>query len=269
MTRPLLSFIHITDTHIHSNPNFTGQFVDFSSRLTVAQMIDHINALPFHIDFILHTGDIMTDPDRNEDYLIAKDILKEINYPIYYVTGNHDRSHGIRQYLMGQDLPPVSPPNLDYTTDINGVQLVCLDSNCQQNGSHWGKIDDKQLAWLNQVCSAEDDRPLVVAIHHHVLPLETPWLDAIVLKNGEAVHKILLKAKNRLRGVFYGHIHENTVTVRDGISYYSGVSSWFQTRTWFGQEKPSNDPLLRETGFNVVTVTERDTFVRRYRFPLL
>ena len=36
-------------------------------------------------------------------------------------------------------------------------------------------------------------------------------LDPIVLRNGEALHKILLKAKDRLRGVFYGHIHENTV----------------------------------------------------------
>lgn len=269
MTRPLLSFIHLTDTHIHTNPNFTGPFVDFSSRLAVTQTINHINALPFHIDFILHTGDIMTDPDRNEDYLIAKDILKAIKYPIYYVTGNHDRSGGIRQYLLDQELPQISPQNLDYTIDVNSVQLICLDSNSQQVGSHWGKIDDTQLAWLDRLCSADDNRSLIVGIHHHVLPLQTPWLDEIVLKNGDQVHEVLLKAKHRLRGVFYGHIHENTVTVRDGISYYSGVSTWFQTRTWYAQDKADNDPLLREPGFNVVTLTERDTYVRRYRFPLL
>ena len=35
-----------------------------------------------------------------------------------------------------------------------------------------------------------------------------------------------------------------------------------------GKRPPSNDPLLREPGFNVVTLTEQDTFVRRYRIPV-
>jgi 3',5'-cyclic-AMP phosphodiesterase len=106
-----------------------------------------------------------------------------------------------------------------------------------------------------------------VAVHHHPLPLYAPWLDGIVMTNGEDLHRVLLKARHRLRGVFYGHIHESVVTVRDGISYYSVLSGWFQTRTWHNQVIPQNEPL-HFPGFNVVTLTEQDTFVRYYRVKM-
>ena len=104
-------------------------------------------------------------------------------------------------------------------------------------------------------------------MHHHVLPMGAPWSDTIVLTNGPELHSTLLSARHRLRGVFYGHIHENMVTVRDGISYYSVRSGWFQSRTWYGQSKPLLEPLYFP-GFNLVTLTEQDTFVRQYRVGL-
>ncbi len=88
----------------------------------------------------------------------------------------------------------------------------------------------------------------------------------MVLTNGLDLHGILLKAKQRLRGVFYGHIHETIVTTRDGITYYSVQSGWFQTRTWYGQANPARD-LTQYPGFNLVTLTDRDTFVRPLRVP--
>ena len=57
------------------------------------------------------------------------------------------------------------------------------------------------------------------------------------------------------------------VTVRDGISYYSVLSGWFQTRTWHNQQDAMNAPLYNP-GFNVVTLTARDTFVRYYRVKM-
>ena len=85
-----------------------------------------------------------------------------------------------------------------------------------------------------------------------------------MLENGIELHQRLLDVRHRLRGVFYGHIHESMVTVRDGISYYSVPSGWFQTQTWPDQEEPTGDPNS-QPGFNLVTLTETDTFIRQYR----
>ena len=129
-----------------------------------------------------------------------------------------------------------------------------------------GELAAEQLQWLDALCSAEDQRPLVVGIHHNMLPTHAPWLDHMTVRQGEEAHRILKQAQSRIRGVFFGHIHENTVTVRDGIAYYSALSGWFQTRTWHDAPAPERDPL-DIPGFNLVTLTQQETFVRFYRIP--
>lgn len=258
----MLTFVQISDTHIHADPAYTGNFVPFTSRESVAEMVNQLNTLPFQVDFVLHTGDVMTDPAQPEDYLIARSLLSLIRYPVYYLPGNHDRPEAMQRFLLQTD-PLAVTRKMDYQFVVNGVQVVCLDSHMPDTAA--GHLDDTQLEWLDSICAAVDDRPLVVALHHHALPLLSPWLDSIALDNGEALHRVLLQARTRLRGVFYGHIHENTATTRDGITYYSALSGWFQTRTWPGQSEPFHDPMV-EPGFNVVTLTASDTFVRFYRF---
>ena len=174
MTKPLLSFVQITDTHIYADPNAKGEFVDFNSRLTVAQTISAINTLPMHVDFVLHTGDVMTDPEKDTDYLIAKDILKSIKYPVHYLVGNHDRSYGLQRYLVKREHDDITT-HYDYEMDINGVQVICIDSSSHHANVHSGYLEDSQLRWLTKLCNADDDRPLVVALHHHVLPLHASW----------------------------------------------------------------------------------------------
>lgn len=265
MPERLLTFVHISDTHIHSDPTYTGELVSFTSRASVNNLIQHINDLPFPVDFILHTGDVMTDPVQVEEYHVAREILGNLRAPVYYVPGNHDTPEMLQVGLLGRDLNLAKRPYY-YEFEVNGVQIVCLDSSIY--GGHAGFIDERQLSWLDDICSTPDSRPLVVGVHHHILPLEAPWLDNIMMTNGIEVHHTLLKAKNRLRGVFFGHIHENTITIRDGISYISTLSSWFQTRTWYGQTDPGRDPVV-DPGFNVVTLTKADTLIRGYRLPKL
>lgn len=257
-----LTFVHISDTHIHKQPNYTGNFINFSSRPSVKELVRQINALPFHVDFVLHTGDIMNDPERDLDYIVARELLEAITAPIYYLPGNHDRPEGIQRVLLGREDSEITP-RVDYVIEKEGVQIVCIDSTMP--GSAAGVIEPGQLAWLEEMLLPEDMRPLIVALHHHPLASGAPWLDEIVLTNGVELHNVLLKAKHRLRGVFYGHIHEDMMTIRDGITYISVRSSWFQTRTWYGQTQPVND-AHHDPSFNVVTVTDTDTFVRRHHF---
>lgn len=260
----LLTFVHISDTHIHADPNYKSEFVDYPARPRVEEMIRQINALEVSIDFVLHTGDIMTDPERAEDYAVAREVMAELRYPVYYIPGNHDRTALVQQVMLGRAEDAITP-YLDYTFDHNGVQFICLDSS--EPGNAIGKLAEPQLKWLAANCKPDDPRPLVVAVHHNPLPTRAPWLDIMTLRQGAELHDILKPARARIRGVFFGHIHEHTVTVRDGIAYYSSLSGWFQTRTWFDAQAPARDPL-DIPGFNLVTLTKQDTFVRFYRTPL-
>lgn len=268
MPKPLLTFVHLSDTHIHTDPDHTNSHTDFSSRYPVQRLIETVNSLPMDIDFVMHTGDITHHPETPEHYHEARKILSTIEKPVYYVPGNHDNVAMFQHDFLGMADDKVTP-HLDYEFEVNGVQMIMLDSHISPDkpNNHNGMLDGEQLQWLAELCAKDDDRPLVVGLHHHPIPMGAPWLDTLVLANGDALHAILLQARDRLRGVFYGHIHESVVTVRDGISYYSVQSGWFQTRTWHGAASPEKDNL-QEPGFNVVTLTDRDTFIRFHRVTL-
>ena len=50
--------------------------------------------------------------------------------------------------------------------------------------------------------------------------------------DGEDVHQALLPARERMRGVFYGHVHQTMQTVRDGILYVAVASTFAQFSSW-------------------------------------
>lgn len=277
MPEILLQFVQLSDTHLLM-PGVQPYFGDIDEELDLyarqilalpyhpAQAaeaaIREINALPLQIDFVLHTGDIGNDLKKPEEYVFMRDLFARLKYPIYYLPGNHDDVGLVQSVLQGRG----ASDSFEYEFERNGVQIACLDSN-GTHPPHSGWLDDRQLAWLEAICMAEDDRPLVVALHHHPIPIDVPWLDNLALLNSDAMHHILLKAKHRLRGVFYGHIHHSIDVLRDGILYSAARSAYSQFVGWPGMEVASLEEGA-QSGFNVVTIQADTTYVRRHRYAV-
>ncbi|MEZ4667108.1 MAG: metallophosphoesterase [Anaerolineae bacterium] len=260
MFSPLLTFVQISDTHISPDPEYGKNHSAYGTQTSARALVKAVNALDFPIDFVLHTGDVVYDPVA-EAYQTAKDILGELRFPTYYLAGNHDHPLELQRQLLGSDKPQSS---FHYTFEINGVQIICLDSNGPAEPPR-GNIIPEQLTWLDSLCSADDNRPLVVAVHHHALPVGSPWLDDYMRTiNGETLHTVLQKSRHRLRGVFFGHVHQNIQMLKDGILYTSALSSWCQFHSWPGLADTVDD--TGEPGFNVISLTRDQTFIRRWQF---
>jgi len=259
-----LTFVHVSDSHLATDPAWSGPLTDILPRPGAEALLREIAALPLPIDFVLHTGDVHSDPERPEEYRQAADLYRQLRMPVYFLPGNHDRSDWLQQELMGIDEPAAQA---DQEFEIGGVQFLLLDSSAPGVDEHYGWLEAEQLDWLAQRCAADDPRPLVVALHHNPLSLGVSWSEELILRNGEALHEVLTLARHRLRLVLYGHIHESVLTLRDGIAYHSVRGSWFQLRTWYGQASLGTEPL-QWPGYNLVTLTERDTFVRHCRLRL-
>lgn len=260
----LLTFIHISDSHLSGDPAYTFQHANFPPLAGARALVKRINDLPFTPDFILHTGDVVYDPDPDPaSYALAREVFRTLKYPVHYLVGNHDESEMLQRILL--DKTPVTP--FDYEFEINGVQIVCVDSNRPAKLPR-GRVSDEQLDWLRRVCRPADPRPLIVAVHHNPLAVGIPWWDDFMrLENGDDFHAALLPARDRLRGVFFGHVHQNTETYRDGILYSSVVSSWYQIFTMPGQTETIYD-REGQPGFNIVTLTRDRTFIRRCTFTV-
>lgn len=262
-----LVFVQISDTHIHPDPAYAGEhdFVPprYSTQLGAKLLVEQVNALPFTPDFILHSGDVAYDPIP-EAYEIAHDILSALKVPVYYVVGNHDDSAAMQEILLGRSPAQLILP-YHYQFEAKGVQIAVFDSNGTTDVPR-GLITDDQLAFLDRICSADDDRPLVLITHHNP-QMDIPWLDDFMgIQNTDAMHAIIKKAAHRLRGVFFGHVHQAVDYVRDGVAYHSAASGWCQFHAYPGMvtTTPNFDS---QPGFNLVRITRDSTFVRRYRYP--
>lgn len=263
MQEPLVTFLHISDTHIHSNSNHTRDFAQYPPNWGARALVETINNLPFSVDFVLHTGDVVYDPVP-EMYTTARDILSGLKYPVHYVAGNHDAAGALQNTLIQKGDVGLQ---VNYTFEVNGVQFAIVDSNGAATPPA-GHFTESQLEWISDVCSADDPRPLVIATHHNVLQSGIPWLDDYMsVKNWDEFHHAILPAKRRIRGVFFGHVHQHIDMVRDGILYASTVSSWVQFWSYPKLNKTTADRGM-EPGYSLVMITPEQTFIRRCRFPI-
>ena len=260
----MVRFIHISDSHLRGD----DAFVHYSHPpyASLKQLVATINALPYSFDFVLHTGDVVDD-EQPESYAKAKAMLSELHAPVHYIVGNHDNARLLQQTMIGIAQPAA---RYDYAFELGGIQFVALDSTSlhEQPG---GELTAEQLNWLGGYCTS-NGLPLAIFVHHLPLPLGVPWLDevitmpsAMVISNHEAFRAVLRPAANRIRGVFFGHIHRSSQSIEDGILYSSAPSTFGQLKTWPEQRAPLEAPE-EAPGYSLVTIDGRRTIVQQYTF---
>jgi 3',5'-cyclic AMP phosphodiesterase CpdA len=256
--------VHISDTHIGSS---AGYSVHGNVPLPCAQrLVDLINNLPVKPDFVMHTGDIVTDP-HPDSYALAAETLGALRVPTYYVSGNHDAAQDMRKYLaMGpkKDLIP-DLDQLSYAFELKGFRFLVLDARGPHEIDPQGYLSAEQMEIVRAEAQA-DGPPLVIFIHYPPLPMDSPWMDSnMLVVNGEELHQALRPARKRLRGVFHGHVHNSMQTIRDGISYIAVGSSFSQFTAWPSDEVTGYDAQARPA-FNFVHLMPEQTIVHQHTF---
>ncbi len=284
MSDNLIRFVHISDTHItpndeprHNPDAYSPRLIEFFKQLRGVEemhpapavpasvatktMVREINDLPFDVDFVLHTGDIMTDPTGAEEYDAASELLLELRAPVYTIPGNHDRLDGVRRAFGEQ-----GDETYDYSFSINGLDVICIDS-ATHGVDHGGALSDTQLAWIEKTI-ASTVRPFIVAIHHPPVRYGIPFMDFVGMKNPDGFHAILAGARDRVRGVYSGHIHQGLDFLRDGVHYSTVQGPQVQANLWPELDQLNGHSVSPNPGFTVVTVTNQGAVTRRYTYAL-
>jgi Icc protein len=229
-------------------------------------MVEIINNLPTRPDFVIHTGDVVTRPS-DEAYRLAADIFADLQVPIYYVTGNHDCACSIRKYL------PMGPKDdcladscvLCYAFEVKGYRFLVLDARGPDEIDPHGLLSEAQLEIVRREATPYGS-PLTVFIHFPLLRMNSPWMDAnMQVLNGEELHRALLPARERLRGVFHGHVHMPMQIVRDGILYVSTASTFAQFTAWPGDVEVETDHDM-PPGYGFVHLLPEQTIIHQQAF---
>ena len=263
----MLNFLHISDTHISNDPDYhlpdTPPTVPHPKR-GVEALLAAIQQLPFRFDFILHTGDVCADPNK-EDYHGARELLLRFPAPLYLLPGNHDSAEFMTDILHdGRHLNVLRDAHLQ----LSGYHLVTLDS-CGGGDARAPVLREEQLSWFADRLKAIGEQPKLVAMHHSPIQTGVPWLDdEMRIQNGDRIQRLLSQHSENLFGVFHGHIHQPTHTFSEGVSYISCPSTWTNLSGYPGMQEGIADPAT-PGGFNLVMLRENRTFVRRYNLPVL
>lgn len=259
-------FVHITDTHIGPTPTFSRH--GHQSYACARRLVEIINGLPVPPDFIIHTGDVVDEPDPRA-YALAAQVFTQLASPVYYVTGNHDTAPNILTYLpMGPRQPAIVDPDyLCYRFEVKGYRFLVLDGHIPNEDVPHGWLPAAQMAVLQAEAADVNGPPLIIFNHFPALPINAPWIDAnLPLGNGAEVHGTLACLLPRLRAVFLGHVHQNIQTWRDGVLYVAAASAFSQFTAW-----PTDRQIGLDTdhlpGFNFVHLLPDQTIIRQHTFP--
>ncbi len=182
------------------------------------------------IDFLLLPGDLTQDGEPENHTWLAQRLAK-LPFPVYVVPGNHDvptllptpSSIGLKDFphyyhQFGYD----NPQQMYYTCQLlPGVQLIGLNSNqFNEQGKQIGRLDDTQLAWLEQVLADVDEQLVLVMVHHNVvehLPGQSHHSlgRRYMLENAPILLPMLQKSGVQL--VFTGHLHVQDIACHQDI----------------------------------------------------
>jgi Icc protein len=257
-------FAHISDTHFGPTAGFNRH--GHSPLPCARRLVEIINNLPQRPDFVIHTGDVTNEPGYAA-YRLAAETFARLEVPIYYVVGNHDTAAGIRRHLaMGpkQDLDE-DPDRLSYGFEVRGHRFVVLDARGPDEIDPHGLLPESQLRLIAREATSHGP-PLSVFVHFPVLALNSVWMDDnMLILNGEALHKALLPARERLRGIFHGHVHQPMHTFRDGVRYSGAASAFSQFAAWPDDVDVRFDPD-EPPGFSFVHLLPQRTIVHQHTF---
>jgi len=216
VTHSSLRLLHLTDTHL---------FADAGSRLrgvethrTLSLVLEHALQGAHGADAMLVTGDLAQDESAGA-YANFRAMLGACGLPVWCLPGNHDAPGFMTEVLAD------SPFQVGGALDSEAWSVLLLNSHVA--GEHGGRLAETELQWLRAALAQRESRHVLLAIHHHVLPLGSLWLDELSLGNAADLLAIIDQAP-QVRAVLAGHVHQASELERRGVRYLTTPSTCFQ-----------------------------------------
>ena len=207
--------VQLTDSHLFADPD--GRLLGMNTADSLERVIDRVLADQADIDLLLATGDLSQDgsPDSYQAFLR---MTGRIPAPLRAFPGNHDLHDPLRRIAEGGGL-------LDPVVDCGAWRIVLLDT-AVPDAVH-GHLRDEQLQLLAEALDERPERPALICLHHHPVPIGSAWMDRIGLDNAAALFAILDR-RPQVRAVLWGHVHQAFDDWRNGVRLLGSPSTCVQ-----------------------------------------
>jgi Icc protein len=256
-TKEPIFFIQLTDIHI-SAPGKKPLFgLEMSDKLRAA--CAEIRTLEAKPSFVVISGDLTHDGNL-EDYRFLKKLLDEeeelLGIPIHVALGNHDFREPFREGYLEEE---PSNESYYYSFMADGLRIVML--NTQVPGTHGGRLDDVQLAWLKQVLAEPAPSGTIIVHHHPVVKTPTVIMDDHLLENPQDLANVI--EGTDVIGLLSGHIHYHNVGMFNGILCAAADGLAFG----LDPSASTNMRFIDRSGYNLITVKNGQMIVQPMTLP--
>ena len=212
----MIHVAQITDTHLFANQD--GQLYGINTRDSLQAVIEHIQANLPKLDLLLVTGDLVHD-ETMEGYLVLRKLVDNMGVPAYYLPGNHDDPATMQEVFANVTRNGIASVGQGQWT------VILLDSSIR--GQVEGELSPDCLKSLANCLDANRDKHSFIALHHHVIDVQSAWLDSLNLRNSGELLNIINDFPN-VKVVLNGHIHQELDEQRNSIRFLGSPSTCFQ-----------------------------------------
>lgn len=213
-----LRVLQVTDTHLFAD--LSGQLIGVDTERSYAEVMEKVLGEFWPVDLILATGDLVHDGSES-GYRRLKGQLEDLAVRTLVIPGNHDDPAVMRRIFSAGRV------TWSDSALLGQWQFVMLDSSLA--GSAAGHLTRSQLLMLEQCLTSYPDHYALVCLHHHPIAIGCDWIDRIAVDNGCELFEVLDRHE-RVRGVVWGHVHQEFETIRHGVRLLASPSTCVQFR---------------------------------------
>ncbi len=211
-----LRILQITDFHLFGDPRTKLLGVNtqntFDAVLGLARMRD------WPPDVIVVTGDLAQDGSA-ETYRRLRGHLVALDVPIYWLPGNHDDISVMADCLSGDNV------KAEGSFCKGKWQVILLDSTVPDKVG--GYLGEDELERLDRCLDGHPDYHALICLHHQPVSIGCAWMEPIGLDNAGPFFAVVDRHP-QVRGVVWGHVHQDLTVQRKGVPLLAAPSTCFQ-----------------------------------------
>ncbi|XBS69144.1 metallophosphoesterase [Acerihabitans sp. KWT182] len=212
-TSRAVEIVQITDAHLGASEDFMLKGINTAE--TLSQVLAAVSQTPY--DWLIATGDISDDFSHASYALFLRMLDQHGISSLICLSGNHDDPA-----VMQQILQPVALPTIFFDGDW---LFICLNTTLANSDE--GEVTETDLARLNTLLTQHAQKHVAIFMHHHVVPVQSRWIDAYRLRNHSSFMKHLARYNN-VRAVISGHVHQASISPRNGATFYTSPATSLQ-----------------------------------------
>jgi 3',5'-cyclic AMP phosphodiesterase CpdA len=195
--------VQLSDLHVR--PAGVSAYGRVPTNDMLRAAIAQVNEQRPRADVALATGDLV-HAGEVEEYAMLRELLGELEMPVYLVPGNHDDRANLRKVFGDSEYLPESGEFLHYTVDDHPVRLIGLDTVVP--GKAGGELCAERIAWLEAALGAGRERPTVLFMHHPPFRTNIEHMDVIGLEGADAMGR-LVERHPQIERILCGHVHRS------------------------------------------------------------